>query len=583
MARRRRVGLSELQQEVRLLGDTYPRLAEDDLFVTWFVFAYITGARQEAVDSLTGKSGEKSVDALYIDDNSRLVTLVQGKYRKSLMQSAESRDAVMGFANVAEVLAGPLQGFRDFTDTLEGNARSKLEEARERVLRRSYRLTLHYATLGRCSKSLKDEARRRVRAISIPAQQRPRMTVLDGDAILGILEDYLDGVAPPVPLLELAVEGRPEEQFDPDSGIASWIFSMNGHDIGSLFDDAGKKLFARNIRGFLGDTKINQSMRQTLNREPESFWYLNNGVTLVCDRAEFESSGGHERLTVHNPQIINGQQTTRVLASVPRQSAKASVSVRVISVPRGAGDHDFKIYDQLVARIVAATNSQNQIKASDLRANDRLQVTLERELQKLGYRYERKREAASERAALSSQYEWRLSKEDLAKAVSGCQSAIRLRTIGREALFEDEHYRGIFNHHPKYLLCCWWLSEVMNWLAWGNAERQWSKFVVLHWLWQDLSNDILARRDAFLDILEHSATDHSYVPLERAAKHAFAGAVRFYRADRGRGKDRIELSPFFKRQNVYDEFLRSWRSQKNPYGPRYRQAAREFRSELKTR
>jgi hypothetical protein len=355
---------------------------------------------------------------------------------------------------------------------------------------------------------------------------------------------------------------------------------MKGDHVGAMYEDAGKKLFARNIRGFLGDTKINKDMRSTLRREPESFWYLNNGVTIVCDSADYESSGGHERLTVSNPQVINGQQTTRVLASVPKDAGNARVSVRVISVPRGASDRDFKVYDELVARIVAATNSQNQIKPSDLRTNDRLQVTLERELQKLGYRYERKRAAASERAALSSQYEWRLSKEDLARAVSGCHSAIEVRTIGREALFADPHYMSIFKHQPRYLLSCYWLYQLVDWLAWGNAERQWAKFTVLHWLWEDLSPALLRDKETFIDLMEHSANDTRYVDLERAAKHVFAGVIRFYREKSGRGQNRIELSPFFKRQGVYEDFLRSWRSPKNPHRPKYTKAARAFRHHL---
>jgi hypothetical protein len=407
------------------------------------------------------------------------------------------------------------------------------------------------------------------------------MTVLDGHAVLAILADYLDGVAPPIPVVELSVQGHPEEQLDERAGVSSWTCSMNGRDLGTLYTEHGKKLFARNIRGFLGLTsKVNKDMVQTLKKEPESFWYLNNGVTLVCDQARYESAGGNERLTLWNPQVINGQQTTRVLESLPKQASKARVAVRVIEVSRDAADRDFAVYDDMVARIVKATNSQNEIKASDLRSNDRLQVTLEREFQKLGYRYERKRAAASERAALRNQYEWRLSKDGLAIAVTGCHSATRGRSLGREALFGDEYYKGIFDRSPKYLLCCWRLSELVDGLAWGDGERQWAKFVVLHFLWTDLSDAILARREVFLDVVERWQEDRRYALLERAAKHAFAGALRHYRAERGTGSDRLELSPFFKRQQVYEQFERFWRSRKNPAKPKYTKAAGAFRAGL---
>ena len=580
MARARRLGLKELQSEVDLLGQGYPKLSDDDHFVVWFVFAFVSGDKDEAAKSLSGKSGEKGIDAIYLDSDSRLVTIVQCKYRKSVMAAAESSDIVSGFAELAVVLASPKGDFDKFVATMEGGARQMLEKARDRVLHRGWRLNLHFATLGRASDTVINDAKRKVRSVDTPARQRPRLTFLNGKAIIGILADYLDGVAPPVPSLELAVQGRPEEQYDSQSGIASWIFSMNGNDVGELYRQSGIKLFARNIRGFLGETTINKEMRQTLRHEPKRFWYLNNGVTVVCDHAEFESSGGRERLTLSNPQIINGQQTTRVLASVPRDAAKASVSVRVISVARGTHDKDFASYEDMVARIVKATNSQNRIRPSDLRSNDRLQVTLERELQKLGYHYQRKRAAPEELAALGMQYEWRIKKEQLALAVTGCNSATRGRTLGREPLFEDPYYKQIFGDSPKYLLTCFWMSKLVDWIARGSTERQWAKYVVLHFMWEDLRVDISSHQDDFIETFERWWSDDRYRELERSAKHCFNAALQFYRANRGRGREQIEVSPFFKRQDVYERFERFWRSKKNSHRTRYNNAVKDFRKKL---
>jgi len=44
---------------------------------------------------------------------------------------------------------------------------------------------------------------------------------------------------------------------------------MSGKDAGDLYATARDRLFARNIRGFLGDTAINEGMRETLTREAE--------------------------------------------------------------------------------------------------------------------------------------------------------------------------------------------------------------------------------------------------------------------------------------------------------------------------
>src|SRR5690349_20645052 len=99
---------------------------------------------------------------------------------------------------------------------------------------------------------------------------------------------------------------------------------------------------------------------------------------------------GREVLRVMNPQVINGQQTTRVLAE--QSTRRASVLVRVIAIPRNRDDGSDH-YEDLVSRIVEATNFQNAIKPSDLRSNDHEQVRIEREFRRLGFQYLRKRES----------------------------------------------------------------------------------------------------------------------------------------------------------------------------------------------
>ncbi len=160
--------------------------------------------------------------------------------------------------------------------------------------------------------------------------------------------------------------------------LSSWVFTMRGDAVGAMFEYAGVRLFARNIRGFLGSkTPVNEGMGETLEDEPGRFFYYNNGVTIVCDAAEMRTSRGCNVLQVSNPQVINGQQTTRALASLMKQAGKGAVLVRVIRVPRD-GHTDRDGYDDLVSLIVAGTNWQNAIKASDLMSNDRLQIELER-------------------------------------------------------------------------------------------------------------------------------------------------------------------------------------------------------------
>src|SRR5262245_16939224 len=94
-------------------------------------------------------------------------------------------------------------------------------------------------------------------------------------------------------------------------------------------------------------------------------------------------------LTLDNPQVVNGQQTSKSLAGVSAAAADTvQVTVRVVTIGRAAVDS--VEYDRLVRAIVEATNRQSSIPVTELRSNDRVQVELQRRLRKLGYYYARK-------------------------------------------------------------------------------------------------------------------------------------------------------------------------------------------------
>ena len=62
------------------------------------------------------------------------------------------------------------------------------------------------------------------------------------------------------------------QRFDGATGIESWVFPVNVRHIAKMYEQSGIRLFARNVRGFLGSSKINKNLEETLDTEPEFFW-----------------------------------------------------------------------------------------------------------------------------------------------------------------------------------------------------------------------------------------------------------------------------------------------------------------------
>jgi hypothetical protein len=161
---------------------------------------------------------------------------------------------------------------------------------------------------------------------------------------------------------------------------ASEIAKAVNHDKhGSIFD--------LNIRRFLG-TKgkgVNNEILSTCSNTFEShlFWFLNNGITITCDKVEYNPDPDNPEVKIKNIQIVNGCQTASTL-TIACNEGKLMPDTKVL----------VKIYETsdltLVDKIVLTTNNQNVISSRNLRANDKAQADLKKALAIYDYYLETK-------------------------------------------------------------------------------------------------------------------------------------------------------------------------------------------------
>jgi hypothetical protein len=575
--------IKSLKDELDQIRRRLPKTKDDAAFVHWFLQAFVVDSEQDARSALTGETGDKGVDAIFIDERAEQVHVVQGKFRQSLNKVPENRNDVLNFVDLAVVPWADKERQHAFFSKLSPRVREKAQEAFERLRKKGYRLQLYYVTTGKVSATIREEARARVREAEGPAE----ITILDGSRVMTIYRDYIEGVAPAVPSLSLALanggaikEGGLIRRVDPETNIEAWVFSMRTSDVGMLFRHVGMRLFARNVRGYLGsNTDINEAMAETIQKAPQNFWYYNNGVTIVCDEARRETEGLQDVLRVEGAQIINGQQTTRTLHE--SSSDKASVLVKVIKIPRttlGAAQ-----YHDLVSAIVRATNWQNEVKPSDLVSNDHIQVFLERELRKHGYQYLRKRQTKSEarRLAIDSTH-FTIKKDELAQAIAACDMDPAVVRKGKENLFDERHYRDIFRSQQiPFYLSRYWLMRHVKYGARGYPERAYAKWLVMHFVWNRVGKAIqqgdgekqfrYASEYQMWDELRH---------FDRAIDAAYRAALAFFRSERGSGDERKDVSTFFLLTGLHNKFERFWATKANNYGAKFDSNLTKFQKSL---
>jgi hypothetical protein len=152
------------------------------------------------------------------------------------------------------------------------------------------------------------------------------------------------------------------------------VVSLKGEEIVGIAQKYGDKLYVANVRDFLGvrssTRNINRQIEKTAKENPSNFWVFNNGITLITKKYETEGKA----IKCHGLAVINGAQTIGSLTeSMPNENIdKISVPARIVSASR----------DTVIRDIIRYNNTQNPIKAWELRVNDPVQDRIKKELEK---------------------------------------------------------------------------------------------------------------------------------------------------------------------------------------------------------
>jgi len=167
-------------------------------------------------------------------------------------------------------------------------------------------------------------------------------------------------------------------------------------DLVSLHTMHGKALYERNIRYFLGSTKsdVNKAIKTTLQDNPADFFYLNNGVTAVCDLIEPKgknANSGIRKFKVRGLSIINGAQTVASAAEFVRQYPGRNIDDAkvMLTLIKAAAEGEFG------KRVTKARNHQNPVQTANFASLDENQERLRQEIAHLEFEYHYRPEAAA--------------------------------------------------------------------------------------------------------------------------------------------------------------------------------------------
>ena len=141
----------------------------------------------------------------------------------------------------------------------------------------------------------------------------------------------------------------------------SLVCNVSAKSIKELWAREGKRgLLAMNLRYYIKSKNIDQKIEDSMTFDYEDFWYLNNGIIIVCN--DFNMVNNELRLSQFS--IVNGGQTTRMIGEIPFEN-DFFICCKVIK-------NEFETSEdknRFISKVAEATNTQKPIKPKDIIAN----------------------------------------------------------------------------------------------------------------------------------------------------------------------------------------------------------------------
>jgi len=327
-------------------------------FIRWFLENIYRLEEITADDACVDSKHDKGVDAIYVDDVSESVFIIQAKTKTK--DNAEFGDTEI----------------KEFYGTLgQFDSKEKINE----ILLETKSDTLKQ-TILRTGLAAKVGSGYEVRGVFISNAKANK----DAEAIIAKLPkiELYDSVAIANDYVDLAVDGGIKDGYyfdvsDSDvikydaGGAAARLFLAPALNLLKMNGIADGRLFEQNVRLALGNTKVNKGLRQSIKEKGEhkNFPLYHNGINVLCKKIISETE---ERIEVEDYVVVNGAQSlTSLMAEKSKITDDLKILVKLIETK---GD------TALSQRITTNSNNQNAIKARDLKSNHNIQQRLKAEV-----------------------------------------------------------------------------------------------------------------------------------------------------------------------------------------------------------
>lgn len=238
-----------------------------------------------------------------------------------------------------------------------------------------------------------------------PSHSHVEYEILFSEDVTGVILET-EGQRPYVPLATITVDNVNNIcRFGAEGSIVVNISAQSVKDLYNKYRWSG--LFAQNLRFYVRMPNVDDAIKRTIENTPDLFWYLNNGIIIICDSFKTISP---TTLELENMSIINGGQTTRQIGEI---DFKGDFFLLCKIIKSTSSVESERV--EFISNVADASNRQKPIKSEDLIANSPVQRAFKAQLLNAGIFCEIKRGEGKGNKRIYPQPWQRTSNKALAK------------------------------------------------------------------------------------------------------------------------------------------------------------------------
>lgn len=359
--------------------------AKENHFLTRSLSAFVIHALcgcdiPTACRSITDGADDNGIDSIYISKSTLTIYLVQSKWIHNGIGEPSLGDTTKFITGIKSLINCNFSEFNAKTQSIADDIKWVLSTPGSKLIS-----CLAYTGNSDLATHSKRELDKLLKEVNDSSEY---MTIIqiNQKEIYRLLIEVTSG-SPINTEVELRHWGRVDEPSE------AYYGQMSGEKIHALWNEHGQRILAKNIRNSLGDTDVNNSIRDTILFSPQDFWYFNNGITLTAKRINKLLIGGVHRdvgkFFCEDISIVNGAQT---ISTIGRTNQSDKSQLESISVP--ARIISLEGREELFGeKITKSNNLQNKIEMSDFISLDENQIRLKQELSLEGINYSIKRDS----------------------------------------------------------------------------------------------------------------------------------------------------------------------------------------------